>query len=231
MEYGYPDNDIVVISPGLEKFDLTFPEMDKIGEFVKNFEIDKEKFILLYFGSPLTIRGTDTIIQALASLKCTIPNIQLILLSRRKSENLVREEQYVEKLISDLQITDYVKIIPGFLSRVDIKNFIGISDVVVLPFKFVQADTPLSVIEAMALQKVVISTKMDGIPDLLSNRRGILIEPGNIDELVDAVQRIFENSELRKEIEMNARQYCMTLPDWDGVTQSYLNLINETRTI
>ncbi|MHB8163129.1 MAG: glycosyltransferase family 4 protein [Methanoregula sp.] len=227
LRYGFPSQDITVIPPGLDKNDLLFPKNVDIDDVVVKWGVDKKKYILLYFGSPVTIRGTDTIVRALTTLKRSIPNIQLLVLSRRKSEELFPEERYLEKIIVENGIKNDVKIISGFLNHDDVKRFITLSDVIVLPFKFVQADTPLSILEAMALQKVVISTRVDGIPDLLSDRRGILIEPNNDNALAEAIQNVYQNDELRKEIEMNARNYCLTHIDWEQVTGEFIPIITD----
>ena len=226
--YGFSEKNVLVVPPALEQSDLTIPDVKDSIEFHSKFHIEKNKQIILYFGSPVSIRGTDTAIIAINHLKKIIPNIQLIILSRRKNDNLLKEENFLLDLIQRLGLTNHVHIISGFLTKDDVKHFITISDVVVLPFKFVQADTPLGILEAMALRKVVISTKMDGIPDLLSPDRGILIDPGREDQLASTIQEILINRDLKDRIELNARNYCLNLPDWNEVSDVYCQIVKET---
>jgi glycosyltransferase involved in cell wall biosynthesis len=60
---------------------------------------------------------------------------------------------------------------------------------------------PLSILEGMACGKTIISTKVGGIPELVTDyENGFLISPGNVQELTDAIRFILDNPELPGEI-------------------------------
>lgn len=57
---------------------------------------------------------------------------------------------------------------------------------------------PVSLMEAMALGVPAVSTRITGIPELIRDgESGILVAPGNVDELVDALARAITDRELR----------------------------------
>jgi len=93
---------------------------------------------------------------------------------------------------------------------------------------------PYSLMEAAALAKPVVATAVDGITELISNgRTGLLIPPGNPEELVAAVLELFGDkekalkmgSELRRDIESR-----YSLSRMVQETQSlYLKLLSSKR--
>ena len=50
---------------------------------------------------------------------------------------------------------------------------------------------PISVLEAMRAGLPVISTRVDGIPEQVDERNGVLIDP-NVDQLVDVLNKLPE---------------------------------------
>lgn len=72
----------------------------------------------------------------------------------------------------------------------NVMNFIASLDVLVLP-SIGQEDFPNVVLEAMGLGKAVIASRLAGTPEqLVENVTGILVEPGNVDQLVEAIRRL-----------------------------------------
>jgi glycosyltransferase involved in cell wall biosynthesis len=51
---------------------------------------------------------------------------------------------------------------------------------------------PVSIMEAMALKKPVVSTSISGIPELVKDGAGILVPPGDSSSLAQAILRIMK---------------------------------------
>ena len=67
-------------------------------------------------------------------------------------------------------------------------------------------NTPVSVIEAMALGLPVVSTDVGGIPYLISDTKdGLLVPPNDIDAMVNSIVKLVENPDLVKSLTINAR--------------------------
>lgn len=223
--YGFSPYNIYVIPPGITKDDLEIPKTDEIEKLRKELELDKNTFVVLYIGSPLSLRGTDTLIDAISLNYKKIPDLKLVFLSRRGATDLCKEENYIKKLCKAHGIDDSIKIISGFLDRNDVKKFILLSDVIALPFKLVQADTPISILEVMALGKPLISTKVDGIPDLLKDGLGYLINPNDPKELAYSIFILYSNPKLRKDMGELARENMLKYPTWDQINETVISLI------
>ena len=91
----------------------------------------------------------------------------------------------LEKLIAAWKIEDYVNI-TGWASGAAVRQKILESRALVLP-SFAEG-LPVVIMEALALQRPVISTYIAGIPELLGNDScGWLIPSGNVEVLVEAM--------------------------------------------
>jgi 2-polyprenyl-3-methyl-5-hydroxy-6-metoxy-1,4-benzoquinol methylase len=68
--------------------------------------------------------------------------------------------------------------------------------------------TPVSLLEALACGLPVIASRVGGIPELIqSGKNGLLITPGDTEELCTCLQRIISESELREKLSQEAKKY------------------------
>jgi glycosyltransferase involved in cell wall biosynthesis len=78
-------------------------------------------------------------------------------------------------------------------------------------------NTPVSVMEAMALGLPIVSTNVGGIPFLIENNTtGILVGKNNVNEMVKAIDTICENEETANYLAINARKQVEKF-DWNNV--------------
>ncbi|GGI58023.1 glycosyltransferase family 4 protein [Winogradskyella haliclonae] len=74
---------------------------------------------------------------------------------------------------------------------------------------------PVSVIEAMALAFPIVSTKVGGLPFLIDdNKNGLLVPVNDVDAMVKAILKIFNNEDLRHQLSTSARQKVKRF-DWE----------------
>lgn len=191
-----------------------------------------EDFIMTYFGSPSTLRGIDTAVRSVPKILPKVRNTKLLILSRRNLAKSDTEHQYfdeeekrLKQLIRTLGVEDNVEIVPGLQSKSRLRQYIRASDVIALPFKIIFSDPPLSVLEAMSLGKVVVTTNMGSLREIVHGNRGILIEPNNSDALAHAVIFLAEHPDQKTQLEHNAQQFAANLPDWDSVSLKFAELI------
>ena len=103
-------------------------------------------------------------------------------------------EEELKGRCRELGIDEYV-IFAGY--RDDIKAVYAASDVALLPSLY--EGLPISLIEAMAMKLPVVSTKVSGIPELVvDGETGLLINPADSRQIVEAVREILRSAELRK---------------------------------
>jgi glycosyltransferase involved in cell wall biosynthesis len=193
------------------------------------------EFVVTYYGSPCSLRGPDTAILSMSEILQEKRNVGLVILSRReKTESSLgaryfeAEEEYLKKLVKKLKLEDRVKIVAGILDRSNLMEYLMASDVIVLPFKIVFSEPPLSVLETMRLGKVIVSTNLNVLREILGEDRGILVEPGRPQELARAILFLAEHTEEAEHYSKKAQQYATSLPDWEGVAEQFISLLDET---
>ena len=111
----------------------------------------------------------------------------------------VREQ--VKKQIADLNLQDKV-IMRGSRKRQEVAEMMRAADVKVLASvptaEGKREGVPVVIMEAMATGLPVISSQLSGIPELVDDgRTGILTQPGDVNALANALQKLHENPTLR----------------------------------
>jgi len=220
---GVNSNKIEVVSSGVDtsRFDPTmFADMRNRKN---EMGMEKKDFIILYFGPLSKFRGADTAILAFHKIVKKIPQAKLLLLSRKPS-NLESENSKLEKMARKNR---RIRLIEGIQSAEKVTEYLAISDVILLPFRFwPHIDCPLTVLEAMALAKPVISTSTGVIPEIIENgKTGILVPPGRPENISAAVLKLARDLELRECIGKEARKYVVRFHDWNVIAKKTWNIL------
>jgi len=115
----------------------------------------------------------------------------------------------------------------GYVDHDATPAYLAGCDVYVLP-SFSETFS-FSLLEAMASQMGVVSTTAGGIPEMIRHEQdGLLITPGNSDQLADYLIRMVEDEKLRRTMASNARERVVQNFTWkhtaDGVQRIYEKL-------
>jgi glycosyltransferase involved in cell wall biosynthesis len=88
-------------------------------------------------------------------------------------------------------------------------------------------NTPVSVIEAMALGMPVVSTDVGGIPHLVTNEvNGLLVPPNDEAAITLAVKKLCGDPNLTEKLSKNAREKVEEF-DWQIVKQHWIKLLKQ----
>jgi len=97
-------------------------------------------------------------------------------------------------------------VMPGFVE--DMPRLLNSLDIFVFPS--VEEAFPNAILEAMAMNKPVVATRVGGIPDILEDgETGYLVEPENSDAIADRVIKLLSNQQLRLEMGQKGRQVAL----------------------
>ena len=182
---------IQVILPGIDKNWLEF-DPQTITAVRSSLYFNKNDLVVLYFGSPAELRGLPTLLKAFVNARRRLQNLKLMILSRSQSTEWKREEHFIETFIHDNNIEREVNVINGFLEPGMLAEHVSAADIIALPFEMLTTDAPLSILEAMALGKPIVTTRVACLPELVSYGDGYLAEPGDVNSLSEAILRAAE---------------------------------------
>ena len=117
---------------------------------------------------------------------------------------------YLRDLAAGYSVAPYVDIL-GY--RTDILDVMLAFDVAVLPSLF--EGLPRTLMEAMALGKPAVGTRVDGIAELIVHDEcGLLVPPQDSDALAEALIRLLSDADLRRRMGQSARERIAT--EFDG---------------
>ncbi len=117
------------------------------------------------------------------------------------SKATVNKSQYEKKY----QLSDTV-LMPGFIKFKELPNYFNACDLVI-NYTIRQNGYDLTMVEAMACEKVVISSNIGSTPTLIQdNINGILIEKAKPSLLAKTVISILNNNNKKEKIEKEARK-------------------------
>ena len=118
-------------------------------------------------------------------------------------------------------LNDYVKFVGDEKNIVD---FMAILDVLILP-SVSDEDFPNVVLEAMALGKPVIASRLAGIPEQVSqNETGLLVTPRSAEQLALAITDLYNNEPLRKQMGVAAANKFQNFFTEEVAVENYLKL-------
>jgi len=199
---------------------------DKLTYIPNTIEIDQYSFLLRKNIAPklLWVRAFDQIynpmlaIQLVEKLKNNYPNVSLCMVGPDKDGSLEQCKAYVKA--HELPVS-----FPGKLSKTAWREKSKDFHIFINTTNF--DNTPLSVIEAMALGLPVISTNVGGMPYLIEDKKdGLLIPPNDSDSFVAAVHELCTTSNMAQSLSVNARKKAEGF-DWKNVKQDWKALLKQ----
>ncbi len=113
------------------------------------------------------------------------------------------EGEKARSLVKSLNLTNYITIL-DWVDQEQRDLLLEKADVFVLPSY--NEGMPMALLEAMSWGLPVITTPVGGIPEIIAHtKNGLLVTPGDIQQLSQAMQSLIENEDLRLSLGSMAR--------------------------
>ena len=196
-----PDQEIHVIGNGVET-DIFMP-----GRKSKTSSNDLR---MIAVARLIKRKGLQHILQALHELND--PSIKL---------TIIGSGNYEKKLMT----------FSGSLGLNDLVTFYGYCTRKKLPFLYSQADIfilpsmtesfGIVFAEAMACGLPIIGSRVGGVPDLVKKQNGILISPGNVQEIKNAILTFKNNTKMMDKMSKANRKRVCRHYSWECIAEQY----------
>lgn len=149
---------------------------------------DDGKLHLMYMGEISNRKGAFDLLKAISNNKIYFKDKLLL----RMGGNEV--DGNIKSYIKEHNLEDFVSY-EGWISGQKKIDCLTWEDVYILPSY--NEGLPIAILEAMSYSHPVISTPVGGIPEVVENGvNGILVQPGNTQEIADAIKRYIEQPEI-----------------------------------
>jgi glycosyltransferase involved in cell wall biosynthesis len=187
-----PADKFITIHSGLELGSLQ--PSDTKNDVAKEFNIDKSDKLVGTVARLVPIKGHEFLVKAAPLVLQYYPDTTFLLIGdgplRKKLENLAQQLNVSNKII-----------FCGM--REDVPRLLNAIDIFVLPS--LNEGMGRVLIEAMALAKPIVATRVGGVPDVIEDgSSGLLVPSANPDSLADAICTIMKNPSLAARLASHA---------------------------
>lgn len=190
----------VVVNNGIDQ--RKFSPSRKLADIRGELDIPRDAVLLLFLArftghkQPLTlIRAFHEAIGKMAEVGKTA-GLQLLMVGEGD------EKEEGMRLAAELGLSEKVHFSPF---RQDVPDVLAAADIYVLPSLW--EGLPIGLLEAMAMRKAVIGTKVDGTREVLCDgENGLVVEPGDVSALAAAIVRLAGDGELRESMGARAEE-------------------------
>lgn len=168
-----------------------------------------EQRTVMFLGWVISTKGVEELVQAWAMLQPA--DWRLIIVGPGKAD-------YQQQLLDKYQ-TENMEFL-GEKDHDSAMQLMADAEIFVLP-SYTEG-FPNVVVEAMALGKPIIATRVGAIPEMLADECGILIEPNDEVALQAALLKLMSDEELRCHLGKRAKERAESLYSLEAVFQQYM---------
>ena len=175
----------------------------------------------MFIGSVGKRKGVEYLIKAFKRINQSHRNIELVIIGKGAPSTV----KYFKELAKGSNIEFIDEVLPN-----EVPKYLKSCDVFVAP----SLGEPFGLInlESMACGKPVISGRAGGVPDYFKDREvGFLVEPGQVDDLKEKMERFLDDSDLAKQMGEKALIHATSNFTWDmtakKMIKAYRYLLNE----
>jgi glycosyltransferase involved in cell wall biosynthesis len=153
---------------------------------------------LLYVGRLAVVKGLPILLESLAQLKSSHPDLVLTVVGDGP------DRSQLEQMTQELNLTDQVKFV-GYQSQTEVRQHMQQTDIFVMS-SFAEG-VPVVLMEAMAAGVPVIATRIAGVGELVEDHvSGYLVPPGDVASLTNRIEALVVNPDVRSRFGQAGRE-------------------------
>ena len=187
-----------------------FSKLPPPSSFGKRFPQAEGKRFILFLGRMHSKKQPELLIEAFDRIRGDHPEMRLVMAGSGSIKMMTMLQRAVERL----GLTSLV-IFTGMLDEVAVREALTAADVFVL--LSLQENFGLSILEAMAAACPVIVSGHVGVSDLVSASGSGLVVEANVEALVQALQKLLDEPEVRQKMGQCGRREVLSKFTWESV--------------
>jgi len=186
-----------------------FSEKNKRIQIRKNWNFPIESAVMISIGRNHPIKGFGYGVEAFAKLCKKNKNLYYLIVGRDMDSIRKMADKYG---VSERLLT------PGELKVYEVVELLQASDIYISPSLI--ESFGITTIEAMTAGLPCVVTDIEGSRDIVNSEYGIIIPPGDVEALAEAVQYLIDNKNVIKR--MGERSFFQSLKyDWGIIAKEY----------
>lgn len=217
-ELARPRRDIKVVYNGCDTQLFDFRMEDRIKQR-RALDISEADCVVAFVGALSAGKGVFELIESVAGLVETVPNIRLLLIGDGPDRELC------EKIISARHLDSRILLL-GSMPHQMVARYLSAADVLALPSH--AEGLPNVVLEAMACRLPVVATNVGGIPEAVNDgESGILILKGTRAQLSEAIGKLEANRDMAHRMGEAGRAIVEERFSWRKNAQEIMQIYEE----
>ena len=181
----------------------------------------KEKHVILFFGLIRKYKGLEHLLAAFKKIRDEF-DVSLLI-----AGDFVEGKDKYDKIILESGIDNVTYIRAGYIKDEDVPLFFAAADFLVQPYINFTGQSGI-VPTAYYYSKPVIATNVGGLPEIVINgKTGLIIEPKQTDQLVDAIRLYLQQPEKIEEYGSNGKKFLEENLSWDGIVSTMLAIYSD----
>ena len=212
--YGVSPDTIGVVMPGTERTHRLKPKVESVGK-------TRNSVHLLSVGSIIPRKGFDCLMEALHSISDLPWSLSI-------AGDTSRNRAAYEQLLVDIDrfhFAERVRVL-GAISDAELELLYDGADVFVLASHF--EGYGMVYAEAMAHGLPIVATSCGAISDTVPPEAGVLVAPGDIAALGNALKDLILDAPCRARLSRGAFEASARLPTWDQSVQQFATIVCRT---
>jgi glycosyltransferase involved in cell wall biosynthesis len=179
------------------------------------YGVSDNQLLLGTVGSYYLVKGQRFLIDAMKKVIAIYPMVKMVMAGQGPLAEDLRKQVNNNGLGANVQIVGYVEDTPGFLSALDIFVMPSLSE-----------GQPLALLEAAANGRCIVATHVGGIPEIVANNKSaVLVPPGDVDSLADALVVLIAEPGFRVDLAANASMLVQKRWSIQRTADQYLALL------
>ena len=190
----------------------------------------KDRKVLTTFGLLSSGKGIETTIDALPAIVKNCPEVVFLVIGKTHPEVVKQDgEKYREMLeqkVKQLSLEDHVKFINKYLALPELLEYLQLTDIYLFTTNDPNQAVSGTFAYAMSCSCPIISTPIPHAKEILTEDTGIIFDFRNSQQLADAVLRLFNDDELRRNMSTNTLQKIVATA-WENSAIDHANLFHK----
>lgn len=195
-------NKIDFLGIGLDPEEIRQAEQSDKSRLIEELAIDRNKINLACVGQLYPPKGVHHLLEAMSRIVPDFPHLHLYIIGHHVIDEYCGYKVELQRFIEKNRLEPYVTF-TGW--RNDAYEVVALMDILVHPS--LSEGFGLAVLEAMALSKAVVASKVGGLRELIEDgENGFLVDPGDVRVLSQKISRLLEDKPLREALGRAARE-------------------------
>ncbi len=193
-----------------------FMPQNKDISLLEKYNLSAEEKIILFVGGldkAHYFKGVENLIKSFSRVNSEYSGVSLLIIGEGDLK------PYYIKLAKDLGILNKV-IFAGKVSNHDLPSYYNLSDIFVLPSVDKSEAFGIVLLEAMACARPAIASDLPGVRTVVDDKKtGLLVKPGNTNDLTEKLKYLLENNEERQKFGLAARKKVEEVYNWEKIIE------------